>query len=333
MSGPKAIRTMGSNRSKIVVGSALGLVVLAGAAVLLRVALEIDWIVIAKLSAGALALGVLIVTLIVTKFVIKAKSLKIKFEALDELRPTDFKDEEEFPFFLGFVPLTEDEKRRALEVLQAEEARRRAEAARHAEEEIEYGENERIEPPRQAANERGSIFWNPPGRMRVGQGERIEVRLGDPSVAVAKLRNGLRGRGEPRIDHLEVAPLMRVELMADPDDFSIRALSNQDQFVRPGTVARWDFDVTPLRGGLRRIHLLASMRIRIEGKEEVVDLPSYETEVKVVVAPARAVGLFCRKNWQWIAGTVAIPIVVWATSNTGLGSAILNHLRGWLNVH
>ena len=79
---------------------------------------------------------------------------------------------------------------------------------------------------------------------------------------------------------------------------SLRALSNQDQFVRPGTVARWDFDVIPLRSGLRRIHLLAPMRIRIEGKEEVVDLPSYETEVKVLVAPARAVGLFWRKNWQ-----------------------------------
>ena len=62
-------------------------------------------------------------------------------------------------------------------------------------------------------------------------------------------------------------------------------------------MARWDFDVIPLRSGLRRIHLLAPMRIRIEGKEEVVDLPSYETEVKVLVAPARAVGLW-RKNWQ-----------------------------------
>ena len=94
-------------------------------------------------------------------------------------------------------------------------------------------------------------------------------------------------------------------------------------------MARLGFRCHPAaRRGDIEFDLLASMRIRIEEEEEVVDLPSYETEVKVVVAPAHTVGLFCRKNRQWIAGAVAIPIVVWATSNTGLGSGVLNHLRG-----
>jgi hypothetical protein len=137
-------------------------------------------------------------------------------------------------------------------------------------------------------------------KMRVARSERIEVRLGDASAAAEKLREGLRGRGVPRLDQLEVAPLMRVMLTADPEEFSIRRLSTDDQFVRPGDVARWEFDVLPLRGGLR---LLASMRVKVEGKDEVVDLPSYESEGKVRVAPVHAAGKFCEKNWQWIAGT------------------------------
>jgi hypothetical protein len=123
---------------------------------------------------------------------------------------------------------------------------------------------------------------------------------------------------------------MRVVLTADPDDFSIRPLSTEDQPLRRGQVARWEFDVTPLRGGLRRLRLLASMRIKVEKKDEVVDLPSYESEVKVRVAPVRAVGQFCKRNWQWIAGTIAIPLIVWIAGSTGAGSAVLKNLIGWV---
>jgi hypothetical protein len=175
----------------------------------------------------------------------------------------------------------------------------------------------------------GGILWNPPDKMRMARPERIEVRIGDADVAVDKLREGLRGRGTPRIDTLEITPLMRVALTADPKDFSIQVLSTQDQLVRPGSVARWDFDVAAQRSGLHRLRLLASMRVKAEGKDEVVDLPSYESEVRVSVAPIHAVGKFCGKNWQWIAGTVAIPLLVWAAKSTGVGSAVLKNLSGW----
>jgi len=82
----------------------------------------------------------------------------------------------------------------------------------------------------------GSILWNPPSQMRMGNSERIEVRLGDAEQAIDALCEGLRGGGAPRIDRLEIVPLMRVALTADPRDFSVQALSTQDQFVRQGTV-------------------------------------------------------------------------------------------------
>jgi class 3 adenylate cyclase len=186
----------------------------------------------------------------------------------------------------------------------------------------------------------GSILWNPPSRMRVGHRERIEGRIADANVALEALRWGLRGRGLPQVDKLEIAPLMRVTLTADAKDFSIQTLSTQDQLIRRDfdqsiwrrAVARWDFDVTPLLSGRHRLRLLASMRIKIEGKDELIDLPSYEAEVRVAVAPVRAVGHFCAKNWQWISGTVVIPLIVWAASTTGFGSAVLNQLRAWLNL-
>jgi hypothetical protein len=143
-----------------------------------------------------------------------------------------------------------------------------------------------------------------PDQMRVAKRERVEVRLSDASVAERQLRDGLRGRGLPQIDELEVSSLMRVNLAADDKDFAIRALSRIDQYIRPAHVARWDFDVRPLRGGQRVLRILVSMRLKVEEMDELVDLPSYEREVDVKVAPLHTAGLFCLKNWQWIAGTV-----------------------------
>jgi hypothetical protein len=226
------------------------------------------------------------------------------------------------------------EERRAQEERRAEEERQRAEVVRQlaallAEEERRQAE---VMAGRATTHNgtRGSILWNPPDLMKVDRRERIEVRIADINVAVEVLREGLRGRGVPQSDELEIAPLMRVELRADPKHFSIQTLSTPDQALRRTTVVRWDFDVTPLRGGLHWLRLLASMRVKVEGKDEVIDLPSYESEVRVRVAPFRAVGQFCVENWKWIAGTVAIPVVVWAATGIGVGPALLKYVGGWL---
>lgn len=178
----------------------------------------------------------------------------------------------------------------------------------------------------------GIILWNPADRMKVGRRETVEVRLGDTTVTETMLRERLRGRGTPNVDRLEIAPLMRVSLDGDTGDFSIQSINSRDQYVRPGKIARWDFSVIPLRSGIRRLRLLASMRVRVEGTDEVVDLPTYEREVRVAVAPVRAVGRFVGKNWQWAAGTVAIPLIVWTTKDTDAGKAALKHLRNWLGM-
>ena len=69
-----------------------------------------------------------------------------------------------------------------------------------------------------------------------------------------------------------------MRLTADPADFAVQALSAEDKFLPLRSVARWYFDVTPLRGGRRRHRVLASMRVKVASRDEVVDLPSYERE-------------------------------------------------------
>src|SRR5262249_39688365 len=115
----------------------------------------------------------------------------------------------------------------------------------------------------------------------------------------------------------------------------IQGLSSQDQQMRQGHVARWDFWITPLRSGTLRLRLLVSMRFRAEGEDDVVDLPAYYRDVRVAVAPIRAVAGFFSKNWQWVAGAVgavATPLVIWKLTKTVEGKAALNHLLRWLGI-
>ena len=121
---------------------------------------------------------------------------------------------------------------------------------------------------------------------------------------------------------------MRVTLVSDAKDFEISSLNSQDQYIRANSVAHWDFYATPLRGGMRTLRILVSMRVKVESKDEIVDLPSYERDVIVAIAPFHTAAKFMSKNWQWAAGTVLIPLLVWAATKTDAGSALLKQVIG-----
>lgn len=62
--------------------------------------------------------------------------------------------------------------------------------------------------------------------------------------------------------------------------------------------------------------------IEIRTDNEAIDRPSLERAVKVQVAPFHATGQFLSKNWQWVAGTIVLPLAVWAISHTNPRRAI-----------
>jgi serine/threonine protein kinase len=75
-------------------------------------------------------------------------------------------------------------------------------------------------PPRDAPDPagdppRGTILSNIPTRMKVGRAERLEVRIGDSKTAIENLQAGLRGKGIPQVESLEVTALMSVSLIVN----------------------------------------------------------------------------------------------------------------------
>ena len=183
---------------------------------------------------------------------------------------------------------------------------------------------------REPAAETGLVLWNMPKRMLAGRQERVEIRLGDANVAEAALRKGLRGRGDPQVDTLTISHLMRVTLVADEADFRIKPLNNLDQVVERDRVACWDFLATPLRAGRRTLRILISIRLKVEGRDEVFDLPSYERDVHVAVAPVFITARFVSRNWQWIVVTVVIPLIAWVAADPRRAANLVRTLAAYL---
>jgi hypothetical protein len=103
-----------------------------------------------------------------------------------------------------------------------------------------------------------------------------------------------------------------------------KAAEAEEIVPRSDGVDKFDQLVSWLR---RRLRLLAFMRVKADGKGEVVDLPPYESEVRVAIAPIRAVEQFLRKNWKWIAGGIMIPLAVWI----GISIVLHERIQSWLH--
>src|SRR5262249_12166954 len=114
----------------------------------------------------------------------------------------------------------------------------------------------------------GNQLFNPPAEMVQARKERIEFRLSNGPVG--DLANGLQGPGSPVIGSIPIAKSMRVRLTADPDDFAIAALKDEIQVVPDNMVGEWAWDVTPLRGGERDLHLVVAAMLHVESATDSV---------------------------------------------------------------
>jgi hypothetical protein len=136
--------------------------------------------------------------------------------------------------------------------------------------------------------------------MQQGRSERIEVGISRSPELRDALTSGFRGRGLPEVVHVDAAPLMGVELRGS--SFMIEALSPTEQLVVP--LARWEFDVRPLRYGRQTLTLCVTIRIdspHVSGGQ--IAVPVFERDIRIKVDMVYGTRRFVANNWQWLVGT------------------------------
>ena len=146
----------------------------------------------------------------------------------------------------------------------------------------------------------GLLAFNPPAEMQQGRADRIEVGVARSPELRDALTTGFRGRGLPEVVHVDAAPLMGVELRGS--SFEIEPLSPPEQLVVP--LARWEFDVTPLRSGSQTLALCVTIRIDspfLTGGQ--IAVPVFERHIRIKVDVVYGTRRFVANNWQWLVGT------------------------------
>ena len=156
----------------------------------------------------------------------------------------------------------------------------------------------------------GQLLFNPPDRMRLGQTERVEVRLTRTLTLGGELLEHLRGRGEPQLEEIPTAPLMAVTLKGD--GFQITAYSHEEQIVTQEGVTTWEFDIRALKRGQQRLVMCVSLRIPVAGQPlEHKSIPVREATIDVQIGAPALVAHFVADNWQWFIGTaIAVAAVL-----------------------
>lgn len=161
---------------------------------------------------------------------------------------------------------------------------------------------------------KGQYVFNPPKEMKVGEKERIEVRITEDIAA--DLTKDLKGRGTPQVDKsIEVGTFMKVRLCCGPPGhghpFDIISLNEAEQVVTNNKITEWAFDVTPRESGKQKLQLIITVRIKLPGMEdEKKDHPVIEKTIHVKVNAWRSTNKFIKNNWQWLAVTIIIPLIL-----------------------
>lgn len=162
----------------------------------------------------------------------------------------------------------------------------------------------------------GRIAFNTPKRMRYGDTQSIALVASpamDADTLSTELRNRIGGADPIEIATLQIAPLMEARLEGAPA-FEITALTPVQQPVSRSAATEWRWTVRAAQTGRHQLHLTINAIITVAGERYPRSLDVLNRDIEVEITAGQRIGMFLGANWQWLVGTVVIPLAVWLWS-------------------
>ena len=159
----------------------------------------------------------------------------------------------------------------------------------------------------------GRIAHNLPDEMALDEVREVEARISQRGLEDPTFILGMLGGASVEVLDVKVGPLMKLELVGDPDCFGITRISSPIQSVVDTQYTRWVWTVRAKKTGSYPLLLRVSVRVAIpnRGNDATQDIVVYTAKVRVRVSPWRVARDFAGANWQWLVGTLLIPGVAW----------------------
>jgi hypothetical protein len=158
----------------------------------------------------------------------------------------------------------------------------------------------------------GTIAFNPPARMRVGEATRVQARISPKTTEaierqITEKMKGA-GAGQPQTRPVKITAVMSLRLSGR--DFSITSYSDDKQKIfDPFTT--WEWDIAPTSPGTKQLSL--TIVTYVEGGDATISaVEDWTVEVDVTIG--HRIGEFMTKYWQWMATAVIFPLGIWVTN-------------------
>jgi hypothetical protein len=164
---------------------------------------------------------------------------------------------------------------------------------------------------------RGNVAFNTPERMRFRETRTITL-IASPAMHAESLGEELReriGGGDAiSVEALQIAPLMEARLDGAPG-LEVRPLTAARQPVGRAEPTEWRWSVQANEAGTQVLHLTIDAIVTVDGERFPRSLNVLDREIEVEITPGQQVGRFVESSWQWMVGTIVIPLGVWWWTN------------------
>jgi hypothetical protein len=160
-------------------------------------------------------------------------------------------------------------------------------------------------------NYTGRGAYNPPKEMVQGETTVVTVLIAaDGAFPVRDLFGRLVGPGKPEAFPAKVSRTMSVDLHGDT--FIVNAVLPKVQAIGVGPT-EWQFEVQPQEAGKHNL-VLTILRMVPDGDQgrQPLAYPPERRSISVIINPMWTLRQFLKANWEWLASSLALPLLVWA---------------------
>jgi hypothetical protein len=159
----------------------------------------------------------------------------------------------------------------------------------------------------------GRVAFNSPERMQFSETRTVAL-VASPELDASTLSSELRqrvGNADPiEIETLQIAPVMEAQLEGGAA-FAIVALTPARQPVSRASPTEWRWSVRAEETGTHALHLSINAIVTVAGESYPRSLDVLDRTIDVDITSSQRIGMFIEGNWQWLLGTIAIPLGVW----------------------
>lgn len=159
--------------------------------------------------------------------------------------------------------------------------------------------------------EPANIAFNTPASVRLDDAAVIELRLSHER-SIAELQEELTAIGDRAGAVVQASEVMLADLTGV--DFRIEEITPARQAVW-NDVTEWRWEIEPTEVGRRRLHLTLTALVTFNGTETASRVETFERTLEVEGVPVawhEPVTGFIGGNWQFLLGSLLIPLAGWA---------------------